>query len=136
MKPGKWIGVDFDGTLATHQSGESLQILGQPIAPMIRRVQRWLTQDIAVRVFTARVSKMYLDWEWQRDMIQAWCFIHIGQPLPVTAEKDGDMIELWDDRAVGVRRNSGEALSYSSYDHSCRVCAAGPGRIHTDGCVG
>ena len=42
-----------------------------------------------------------------RAAIQAWCVEHIGVALPVTNEKDFAMTELWDDRAVGVHRNTG-----------------------------
>lgn len=38
----------------------------------------------------------------------------IGRELPVTATKDFAMIELWDDRAVQVRMNTGEVVGHST----------------------
>ncbi len=109
----KWIGVDFDGTLAHHVSGESFDILGAPIPIMINRVKRWIKEGWEVRVVTARVSSTYGDSGKQKMMIRSWCVDNIGTVLHVTAEKDGEMIELWDDRAVAVENNTGQRLSPS-----------------------
>jgi hypothetical protein len=46
--------------------------------------------------------------------IDAWCLQHIGQILPVTNVKDFAMAELWDDRAVQVRINTGEPVGEST----------------------
>lgn len=43
----------------------------------------------------------------QRKLIEAWCVEHIGQVLPITHEKDFNMVELWDDRAVQIIHNTG-----------------------------
>lgn len=116
-----WIGVDFDGTLATYGHGQ-LTKLGKPIAPMVARVKAWLAAGWEVRVVTARVSSRNEDarlqngehmWksEDHRAAIKAWCKEHIGQELPVTAEKDFLMKQLWDDRAVTVEFNTGRLLT-------------------------
>ncbi len=39
--------------------------------------------------------------------IDAWCERHFGRKLPVTCTKDYGMVELWDDRAVQVKENTG-----------------------------
>lgn len=39
--------------------------------------------------------------------IRAWCLLHVGRELEVTATKDYGMIALWDDRAVHVVENTG-----------------------------
>lgn len=44
---------------------------------------------------------------YQRRLIVAWCERHLGQALVVTAAKDFEMTELWDDRAVQVLTNKG-----------------------------
>lgn len=44
----------------------------------------------------------------QREAIERWTEQHLGVRLSVTHEKDFGMIELWDDRAVRVRANTGE----------------------------
>ncbi len=96
-----WIGVDFDGTLATYSSGQ-YPALGDPIPLMVERVRRWLAQGIEVRILTARAAD-------RRSVpaVRAWCLTHLGRDLEVTDRKDFDMIELWDDRAIGVLCNTG-----------------------------
>lgn len=110
-----WIGVDLDGTLAHYDKWVSVEHIGAPIPPMVERVKTWLKQGREVRIFTARVyegggnnrDERY----WQacraRSVIQAWCRLHLGQTLMVTCVKDFNMVELWDDRAVGVVANLG-----------------------------
>jgi hypothetical protein len=117
----KWIGVDFDGTLAHYDRWQGTS-LGEPIEPMVNRVKKWLAEGTEVRILTARVSSrnqvMRLEngedmWEAEahRAAIEAWCERHIGQKLKVTAEKDFEMKELWDDRAVTVEYNTGRCLT-------------------------
>ena len=107
-----WIGVDFDGTLATHDPAHWSQgRLGDPIHLMVERVKGWLAQGLEVRIVTARASiknKEHLPEEVAR--VKAWCIAHIGQELEVTCKKDFGMLELWDDRARQVRFNTGEAI--------------------------
>lgn len=97
-----WIGVDLDGTLAnTEQIGPDG--IGIPVPLMLARVKAWIEQGIEVRIFTARAV-----WPAQKPLIQAWCQRHLGLILPVTNVKTPEMLQLWDDRAVGVRPNTGE----------------------------
>lgn len=118
-----WIGVDLDGTLATYKSGQGV-VIGEPIPRMVERVVDWVKAGVDVRVVTARaayVTEYRSEYEdddpWQPEKqisaIQAWCLKHIGKILPVTAAKDFEMTELWDDRAVRVERNTGVRLSPS-----------------------
>ena len=101
-----WIGVDLDGTLAySDGSWRGPHYIGAPIMPMVRRVREWLVSGIEVRIMTARVCDG--DPEGSRPYIENWCRKYLGQKLPVTNEKDYDMIELWDDRAVQVIPNTG-----------------------------
>lgn len=104
---GGWYGVDFDGTLAKKTDDLSL---GEPVDNMIRKVKEWLSQGKEVRIVTARVSSIADDAESQRDMIEIWCKNFVGQVLPVTAEKDMFMIELWDDRVVQVVPDAGKSI--------------------------
>lgn len=97
-----WIGVDFDGTLATYESGQYPR-LGEPVPAMVARVRHWLAEGTEVRIVTARADKAE-----QILAIEEWCLAHVGQRLKVTDRKDSTMVELWDDRAVRVRRNEGE----------------------------
>lgn len=101
-----WIGVDLDGTLAEYTGWRGKTHIGPPIKKMQDRVLRWLGQSKEVRIFTARA----IDGE-QSDAVLAikkWCLEHLGYELPVTCTKDYDMIELWDDRAIQVIKNTGE----------------------------
>lgn len=102
-----WIGVDFDGTLCTYGGDikyEKYRVTGEPIPAMVDRVKTWLKAGIKVKIFTARA--FHQD-PIINDMIQDWCEKHIGERLEVTCVKDFAMIELWDDRAVGVEKNTG-----------------------------
>ena len=39
-----WVGVDLDGTLATYDEWRGIEHVGEPIAPMVERVKRWLAR--------------------------------------------------------------------------------------------
>ena len=106
----KYIGVDFDGTLALHESGAPIDHVGAPIPRMVERVKKWLADGTEVRIITARVAPTYEDADEQRAMIWTWCREHLGVELPVQAHKCGGMSELWDDRAVQVQRNTGASI--------------------------
>lgn len=119
MSTSGWIGVDLDGTLARYDGWKGESHIGEPIAPMLDRVKKWLADGVTVKIFTARVgvcdernesgildSKEFSDN--QREVIGQWCEKHIGQRLPITATKDFLMSELWDDRAVQIVCNTGK----------------------------
>ena len=40
-------------------------------------------------------------------MIQDWCREHLGRILQVTNRKTFSTVEIWDDRAVQVEKNTG-----------------------------
>lgn len=105
-----WYGFDLDGTLAHHESGDSIKHVGLPIARTVALVKKLLAAGEEVRIVTARVSPEWNDQAEQIAMIEAWCLEHIGQKLPVQAHKNGGMITLYDDRAVGLQRNTGVPL--------------------------
>lgn len=106
-----WIGVDLDGTLAEIQPGEfQPEEIGKPISKMINRVKRWISENKEVRIVTARVASISQDKRLQEMNIRAWCQLHIGQAIPVTAEKDYRMIALFDDRVIQVEPNTGRIL--------------------------
>jgi len=114
-----WIGVDLDGTLAHYDEWRGAQHVGDPVPAMVERVKRWMAEGYAVKIFTARVShdgspRRLNEAIEARHAIELWCAQHIGQTLPVTCTKDYAMIELWDDRAVQVRPNTGEPIGEST----------------------
>lgn len=103
-----WIGVDLDGTLAKYDSWRGLHHIGEPIQPMVQRVQEWLRAGYQVKIVTARIKgPIAADRRIFKELLTAWCKQHIGQDLDVTSSKDMRMIELWDDRAVQVIPNTG-----------------------------
>jgi hypothetical protein len=105
-----WIGVDLDGTLARYDGWKGPEHIGEPIPAMLERVKTWLFLHKDVRIFTARVSSNNPEKDISIKVIRKWCKEHIGQELPITAEKDYGMIELWDDRCTQVIKNDGTAL--------------------------
>lgn len=111
-----WIGVDFDGTLATYESGMA-PLIGAPIPAMVTRVQQWLAQGIEVRIVTARASHPRFGGE-ERVQLELWCLQHIGAVLAIQCHKDYEMIELWDDRVVQVESNTGRVLGVSRLERT------------------
>lgn len=115
MSDSGWTGVDLDGTLAIYP--HSFPQIGPPIPAMVARVRAWLDDGQDVRIFTARVGirSTYQDADAtfaseQTVLIEAWCLEHLGQLLPVTAQKDFRMVALWDDRCVQVVTNTGQTI--------------------------
>ena len=136
-----WIGVDFDGTLAEYNGWVAPTHCGAPVPAMVERVKEWLRQGWEVRIFTARVWPIVqvirdgtfpLQYVSEKGSavdpiqerchtaaiaaasIQAWSLEHIGAVLPITCVKDYGMVELYDDRAVQVRPNTGELVGAST----------------------
>jgi hypothetical protein len=115
-----WIAVDLDRTLAVYPPPAGKEI-GPPIPLMLERVKRWLADGREVRIFTARVGIPEVEGAeaqaYRAEMLAAtvkaieeWCHHHIGQVLPVTATKDYNMVELWDDLAIQVIPNTGRRV--------------------------
>ena len=117
-----WIAVDLDGTLAHYDGWLGEDYIGPPIPEMVERVKEWIAEGREVKIFTARVgtgrglspiSGMEDTVEFaerQRALIEEWSIQHIGVALPVTAQKDYAMGELWDDRAIQVATNTGRPI--------------------------
>jgi hypothetical protein len=112
----EWIGVDLDGTLAKYDEWKGIQHIGEPIPEMADRVRSWLKSGKQIKIFTARASGN--DKDEATRVIQDWTEKHFGKKFPVTNIKDHHMVELWDDRAVGVEKNTGKpkVVKYSSHE--------------------
>ncbi|MFA9262778.1 MAG: hypothetical protein ACEQSB_05550 [Undibacterium sp.] len=107
-----WIGVDLDGTLAHYDEWRGAEHIGAPISAMVERVRQWLASGIEVKIFTARVAcEDPAERAFVIASIEAWAEQHIGRKLLVTNTKDYSMVQLWDDRAVGVIPNTGREAS-------------------------
>ncbi|WP_186369352.1 hypothetical protein [Yersinia bercovieri] len=96
-----WIGVDLDGTLAEYKTEQKGKI-GRPILGMTKRVKKWHQSGKDVRIFTARAET-----EAGRKDVSSWLKSNGLPPFQVTNIKDSKMVELWDDKAIRVIKNSG-----------------------------
>lgn len=101
-----WIGVDLDGTLAEYHGWRGAGHIGDPIPAMMARVRKWIAAGVTVKIFTARATLPE-----QIPPVQAWLEQHGLPPLEVTNVKDFGMVELWDDRCIQVRPNTGEPVA-------------------------
>ncbi|AUV30316.1 hypothetical protein O7N56_003798 [Salmonella enterica] len=100
-----WIGVDLDGTLAVYPP-ESGALIGDAIPGMAERVRKWHKDDIEVRIFTVRAGSRA-----GVKQVKAWLKANELPDLMVTNVKDSGMVELWDDRAIRVIRNTGSVCA-------------------------
>lgn len=108
-----WVGVDLDKTLAKYDHWGGPTIIGEPLPHMVGRVQRILAAGITVKVFTARVSRMFDGPEGQEEAkaickaIKEWTKKYIGVPLEATCVKDLKCIGIIDDMAYQAIPNTG-----------------------------
>lgn len=102
-----WYGVDLDGTLAYYDAWRGPTHIGRPISLMAARVEKWLEEGRTVKIVTARAASGYRERELAINAIQDWTERYFGVRLEVTAEKDFNMVQLWDDRARQVKENLG-----------------------------
>ena len=111
---GGWIGVDLDGTLAEYHGWVGPTHIGAPISKMVNRVKKWLLAGKEVKIFTARVFPggriSSTELAAVEKAIREWSKEHLGRALEITYCKDYGMVELWDDRAVQVKPNTGERV--------------------------
>lgn len=113
MNSNGWIGVDLDGTLAMYEGWQGPAHIGEPVPAMVGRIIQWIADGYQVKIFTARVSVPAQERE-VRAAIREWLNKHGLPDLQVTCVKDYAMIELWDDRCVQVRPNTGEPIGEST----------------------
>lgn len=101
-----WIGVDLDGTLAKYDTWKGYSHIGEPIPAMLDRVKRWVSEGKDVRIMTARAKSG----DSAKEPIKTWLQKYVGKELPITSEKDQQMLELWDDRAIQLKTNTGQRV--------------------------
>jgi hypothetical protein len=89
---------------------------------MVQRIKQWRKEGKDVRIITARVDgntrahtpeeAALIGDQWNPliaiTSIENWCKIHIGEILPVTDRKDCGMVNLYDDKAIRVNKDTGE----------------------------
>ena len=105
----KHIAVDLDATLAMYTGFKGVDVIGDPIKPMIARVKKELEKGTEVSILTARAHGWKGKKQQQRAIkaVEEWTKKHIGKKLFVTAEKHPAFSEIWDDRAKQVVANKG-----------------------------
>ena len=111
LPPG-WVGTDLDGTLAEYTEYKGWQHIGKPIPGVLNFIKKLRAAGIPVKIFTARCSAESravdgLTFEQVEKVIQDWTEEHLGERLPVTAEKGCSMICFLDDSAVQIDKNKG-----------------------------
>ncbi len=126
--PRRWVGVDFDGTLARDDAPghfEPPYPLGEPIPEMLALIRSLQDAGLTVKIFTARASEPeYIP------AIQAWAEAHGLGRLEVTNIKDYDLIRFYDDRAIQMAPNSGKSVGLiARTNHSA---TARPGAVPAD----
>lgn len=128
----EWIGVDLDGTLAEYDKWQGLEHIGEPIPIMASRVKRWLSLGRTVKIVTARVSRQVgNDRAFAEAVIRRWTKKYFECELQVTSEKDFDLMVLYDDRAVSVRKNNGTAVRWQDAgDFDTDIVLASPIDAH------
>ena len=105
-----WIGVDLDGTLAYFEGWQGFDHIGKPVPAIKARVIEWIAQGYRVKIFTARASVPE-----GIEPIRQW-LVENGMPeLEITASKDFHLIEIWDDRAIQIVRNTGSPVLSSRW---------------------
>lgn len=110
----RWIGVDLDGTLAGYDGWVSESHIGPLIPAMVEKVKRATAMGIKVKIFTSRANNSPYLPALRIEIAKKLAAVGIPE-LEIVCSKDFGMIELWDDRAVGVQPNTGEFLSPSRY---------------------
>ncbi len=101
----KTIAVDLDKTLAFHHSGMGLRVIGKPVGPMLERVRNWIREGNKVVIFTARAGA-----KGARPVIRRWLRRHGLPELEITNIKSPAFDEMWDDKAISVKPNTGQPL--------------------------
>lgn len=101
----KCYAVDLDGTLAKYDGWDGFKTIGDPIPLMMDRVKKWISQGIKVVIFTARASNPK-----HIPHIEQWLESNGLYNLEITNIKTPNITRIYDDRAIQVKRNTGEII--------------------------
>jgi hydroxymethylpyrimidine pyrophosphatase-like HAD family hydrolase len=102
------IDVDLDGTLAFYNGWNPDGSIGDPIPGMVEKIKEKRRQGVPIHIFTARAFSGNKDRDEQIARIKKWCRNVFREEFHVTAEKDLGTMEIWDDRAKQVMKNTGK----------------------------
>jgi len=107
--------VDLDGTLAKYDVWRGSDHVGDPIPLMVDKVKGWLDKGIEVKIFTARAANPE-----NIPAIKRW-LKRVGLPgLEITNVKDPSITKVYDDRAVRVKKNTGQTIGEQLIDDYLR----------------
>ena len=105
-----WHGFDLDGTLAKDDGWKGIKHIGDPVEKTRNRIEKLLKEGKKVKIFTARAyDKKAIK------PIQDWLKLNNIPLLEITNKKDPGMVSLEDDRAVQVRKNTGNLVKSIYY---------------------
>lgn len=109
------IGVDLDGTLAEYHGWKGETHIGKPIVGMVEHILKAKAEGKKIFIFSARCTD-----ERNAQIIRDWMYENEIPFDGVTNVKMKEFVEIWDDRARQVPRNSGTFLedSYPAQDTS------------------
>ncbi len=105
----KTYAVDWDGTMVEYHGFVGACIYGAPIPTMVNRVRQWIAEGHEVIIFTSRASSEHNPKRVMEECMAIDVALQdMGLPrLQVTANKFMRISVFWDDRAIGVERNTG-----------------------------
>ena len=111
-----WEGFDLDGTLAKDDGWKGKEHIGEPIEKTRKLIEKKLEQGKKVKIFTARASDPKTT-----PYIKDWLKQNNIPLLEITNKKDPGMVNIYDDRAVQVRKNTGNLVKsfYVDFEKSC-----------------
>jgi hypothetical protein len=107
--------VDLDGTLIEYH-GQAPDEFGPIVPLMLERIEEWLKDGYEVRIFTARASVPE-----HKRLVEEWVQTVLGLDLAITCCKDYTCVEIWDDRAVQVRHNTGKSVTDQLQEENKRL---------------
>lgn len=100
-----WEGVDLDGTLAKDDGWKGINHIGEPVKKMKERIEKLLNQGKRVKIFTARAADKKAI-----QPVRDWLKENGLPLLEITNKKDPGMVNIYDDRATQVRKNTGNLI--------------------------
>ena len=100
-----WYGYDFDGTMVKDEGWKGKEHAGEPIQKTIDRINKRLNAGQKVKILTARASDPKAI-----PFIKEYLKQNNIPLLEITDRKDPGMVSLEDDRAVQVRKNTGNLV--------------------------
>jgi len=97
--------VDLDGTLAEYGEFKGESKIGKPITKMKTRVMNWIKKGDTVIIFTARARN-----EKNIGYVKDWLKENGFPDLEVTNVKYPKFDVIYDDKAIQVKKNTGELV--------------------------